>query len=179
LRSSRVRDPASKQTDKKSGRAGRPEEIVGPCLMLSSKAGGYMNGGHLIVEGGRLMVSWAKTCAHHDRCWLFTKGCSINDGLRMPEDTYVNWCMLNARWSDQDIMHTCCILTIRAQVPVSASSYWICIATLVLAVLIYKAILSTSDPYSLPLLSWYLCIPVHDSWNSLSPWQVTFLARMP
>ncbi|ETS76805.1 hypothetical protein PFICI_12192 [Pestalotiopsis fici W106-1] len=55
-----------------AGRGGRPEEIAGPCIMLASKAGGYMNGGFLMIEGGRFM------------------GASIHDGLRMPEDTYVN-----------------------------------------------------------------------------------------
>ncbi|KAJ5707808.1 hypothetical protein N7488_007609 [Penicillium malachiteum] len=55
-----------------AGRAGKAEEIVGPCLMLSSKAGGYMNGGHILVDGGRAI------------------GASINDGLHMPEDTYVD-----------------------------------------------------------------------------------------
>ncbi|OAA63404.1 NAD(P)-binding domain protein [Niveomyces insectorum RCEF 264] len=64
VRKAALRSPA--------GRCGEPAEIAGPCILLSSKAGQFINGGHLVLDGGRLMSG------------------SINDGLRMPEDTYVN-----------------------------------------------------------------------------------------
>jgi NAD(P)-dependent dehydrogenase (short-subunit alcohol dehydrogenase family) len=39
------------------GRAGRPEEIAGPVLMMGSKAGSYMDNAVVVVDGGRLIVS--------------------------------------------------------------------------------------------------------------------------
>ncbi|RSH92083.1 hypothetical protein EHS25_008495 [Saitozyma podzolica] len=52
------------------GRPGYRHEIVGPALLLASKAGGFMDDAVLLVDGGRHMNA------------------GINDGIRMPEDTY-------------------------------------------------------------------------------------------
>lgn len=38
------------------GRAGAPEDIVGPCIFLASRAGAYVNGNIMDVSGGRTLL---------------------------------------------------------------------------------------------------------------------------
>lgn len=39
------------------GRIGTPEDIVGACLFLSSRAGSYVNGATITVDGGSAIAS--------------------------------------------------------------------------------------------------------------------------
>jgi NAD(P)-dependent dehydrogenase (short-subunit alcohol dehydrogenase family) len=41
------------------GRAGRPEEIAGTAVFLASRAGGYVTGQVLVVDGGRAGIGRA------------------------------------------------------------------------------------------------------------------------
>jgi len=48
-----------------TGRAGYKHEILGPVMLLASKAGGYMDNAVLAVDGGRNMVCPSSTMPPH------------------------------------------------------------------------------------------------------------------
>lgn len=36
-------------------RSGTPEDFAGTCLYLASRAGAYVNGASIVIDGGRLL----------------------------------------------------------------------------------------------------------------------------
>lgn len=48
-----------------------------------------MNGGYLLVDGGRAMVRLLPSNLAVNWMLIPAKSASINDGIHMPEDTYV------------------------------------------------------------------------------------------
>lgn len=65
------------------GRAGKPEEMIGPVLMLASRAGGYFAGSVLTVDGGRLLVSVTLTSLGK---MLTRKNLGNDDGVGIDSD---------------------------------------------------------------------------------------------
>ncbi|GFZ48762.1 hypothetical protein JCM24511_06511 [Saitozyma sp. JCM 24511] len=55
-----------------TGRIGLHEEIAGPALLLASKAGGFINGTAVLVDGGQALAG------------------GINDGVRLPDELYTH-----------------------------------------------------------------------------------------
>ena len=45
------------------GRVGRPEDVAGACIFLASRAGAYVNGATITVDGGSIVIKSAFTAS--------------------------------------------------------------------------------------------------------------------
>lgn len=76
-----------------TGRAGKPEEIAAPVLLLASRGGMYMNDTCINIDGGRWLVSQGLPLLHgktKTRLMYVQVMKGIFDGLHLPEDSYID-----------------------------------------------------------------------------------------